>query len=164
VVASSDDAIVGKKRVGVITRWNRGAERMYGYTEAEAVGQSIGLIIPSDRHDEELQIVDRVAAGEQIDHYETRRQRKDGTIIDVSLSVTAVRDQMGAIIGLAAITRDISERIRTAQSLIEILSTLTLELSDELLFVPIIGPVDAARAGRLSDVLLGRIQELRTRW
>lgn len=100
IVESSDDAIVSKDLNGIITSWNKAAEGMFGYTAEEAVGQSITLIIPSERKDEEKNILARIGRGERIDHFETVRQRKDGTRLDVSVTISPVRDFCGRVIGL----------------------------------------------------------------
>lgn len=110
IVESSDDAIISKDLNGVITTWNGGAERLYGYTPEEAVGQPITLLIPQDRLDEEPQILRRIRAGERIDHYETVRRHKDGHFIDISLTVSPLLDSHGRIIGASKIARDITER------------------------------------------------------
>jgi PAS domain S-box-containing protein len=110
IVESSDDAIVSKDLSGITMSWNAGAERMFGYLAEEAIGQSIMMIIPPDRQDEEPRILDRVRRGEKIEHYETIRRRKDGTLIDVSLAVSPVKDRNGKIVGASKIARDISER------------------------------------------------------
>src|SRR5215470_7808539 len=112
IVQSSDDAIVGKTLDGVITSWNPGATRIFGYTEAEAVGQSILIIVPPDRHGEEAEVLRRLRAGEVIDHYETVRVAKDGRRIDVSLTSSPIRDASGRIVGASKIARDITERKR----------------------------------------------------
>ena len=110
VVESSDDAIVSKDLNGVITSWNRSAERMFGYTEAEAVGKSIRMIIPSDRQAEEDMVLAHVRAGQAVAHFETIRQRKDGTFIPISLTVSPIYDDAGNVIGASKIARDITER------------------------------------------------------
>jgi PAS domain S-box-containing protein len=112
IVESSDDAIISKTLDGVIVSWNSGAERLYGYPAAEVVGRPIALLIPPDQPDELPAIMARLRRGERVDHYETRRLRKDGTRIDVSLTVSPVRDVHGVIVGASAIARDISERRR----------------------------------------------------
>ena len=112
IVNSSDDAIVSKTLEGVITSWNRSAERLFGYTEAEAVGQSIYIIIPRDRRGEEEMVLARIRAGDVVDHFETVRRRKDGTLIDLSLTVSPVRDAHGRVIGASKIARDITQRKR----------------------------------------------------
>ncbi len=113
IVESSDDAIITKAPDYTIQTWNGGAERLYGYGAAEIIGQPIMTLIPTDRHDELEQVVGRVLKGEKIQQYETRRRHKDGRLIEVSLSEAPVRDASGRITGVAAIERDISERLRT---------------------------------------------------
>src|SRR5688572_21628607 len=108
IVECSDDAIVSKTLEGIVTSWNRGAERIFGYTAAEVVGKSITIIIPPDRKDEEPRILARLRAGERVDHFETVRQRKDGTLIDVSVTISVVRDPTGRIVGASKIARDIT--------------------------------------------------------
>jgi PAS domain S-box-containing protein len=110
IVESSDDAIVSKTLEGVITSWNRAAERIFGYSAAEAIGQSIYLIIPPDRHDEEREVLAQLRAGHTIDHFETIRRRKDGSLVEISLTVSPVKDARGRIIGASKIARDISDR------------------------------------------------------
>jgi PAS domain S-box-containing protein len=109
-VESSDDAIVTKDLNAIIMSWNAGAERVFGYAAAEAVGQPVTILIPEDRHDEEPSILGRIRRGEHIEHYETVRRRKDGALIDVSLTVSPVKDAEGRIIGASKIARDITER------------------------------------------------------
>jgi len=115
IVESSDDAILSKDVNGIITSWNRGAERVYGYREEEVIGQPVTLLIPDDRQDEEPHILARIRSGERIEHYETVRQKKDGSLIDVSLSVSPVFDASGQVIGASKIARDISERRRAEE-------------------------------------------------
>jgi PAS domain S-box-containing protein len=112
VVDSSDDAIVTKTLQGVITSWNRGAERLFGYTAAEAVGQAIFLIVPHDRRAEEEDVLARLQRGERIDHFETVRVTKDGRLIPISLTVSPVRNEQGQIIGASKVARDISDRLK----------------------------------------------------
>jgi len=112
IVESSDDAIVSKSLEGIIQSWNRGAERLFGYRAAEVVGRSIALIIPEERLHEERQFLLRLRAGERIEHFETVRRRKDGRMVDVSLTISPVRDLTGRIIGASKIARDISSRRR----------------------------------------------------
>lgn len=100
---------------GVITSWNNGAQRLFGYTSEEAVGKPVTLLIPVDRQDEEPRILEGVRRGERIDHYETVRQRKDGSLVDISLTVSPVRDRRGNIVGASKIARDISERKKTEE-------------------------------------------------
>ena len=119
IVESSDDAIVSKNLNGIITSWNRGAERIFGYTAQEAIGQPVTMLMPPDRVNEEPSILMRVRRGEKIDHYETIRRRKDGTLLDVSLTVSPLIDTHGRVIGASKIARDITERIRAEETLRE---------------------------------------------
>ncbi len=112
IVASSDDAIVGKTLQGVIRSWNRGAERLFGWTASEAIGRSIEIIIPPDHLDEEREILRRLARGERIEHFETIRRTKDGRLLDISLTVSPVRDESGRIVGASKIAHDITEQKR----------------------------------------------------
>jgi len=117
IVESSDDAIVSKSLDGIVTSWNWGAERIFGYTAAEAVSQPISIVIPADRQSEEREILTRIKRGERIDHFETIRQRKDGTLIAVSLSVSPVKDVNGKIVGASKIARDITEQKRSQEQI-----------------------------------------------
>jgi PAS domain S-box-containing protein len=112
IVESSDDAIVSKTLDGIITSWNRGAEQLFGFSADEAVGQSIMIIIPDDRLGEEEEVLARLRRGEKVDHFETVRQTKDGQLVDVSISVSPIRDHTGTIVGAAKVARDISGRKR----------------------------------------------------
>jgi PAS domain S-box-containing protein len=112
IVQSSDDAIVSKDLNSIVTSWNPAAERMFGYSAQEMIGRSIRLIIPPDRQHEEDEVLARIGAGERVEHFETKRMRKDGSIVDVSLSVSPIRDSEGQIVGASKIARDISDRIR----------------------------------------------------
>jgi PAS domain S-box-containing protein len=116
IVESSDDAIVSKTLEGIIRSWNVGAERLFGYTEAEAVGQHITLIIPPDRHEEEQTILDRLRRGERIDHFETVRQAKDGRLLNISLTVSPIHDGAGRVIGASKIARDTTTQKRALAS------------------------------------------------
>jgi PAS domain S-box-containing protein len=112
VVESSDDAIVTKDLSGIITSWNRGAEQIFGYKAKEVIGKPITILIPPDYPNEEPEILERIRRGERIHHYETIRLRKDGTPLNISLTVSPVRDSSGKIVGASKIARDITERIR----------------------------------------------------
>jgi PAS domain S-box-containing protein len=117
IVESSDDAIVSKDLDGVVLTWNPAAERMLGYSAEEMIGRSIRTIIPPDRQREEDEVLSRIRRGESIDHYETVRMRKDGTLVEVSLSVSPVRAPSGEIIGASKIARDVSEQKRVLREL-----------------------------------------------
>src|SRR5262245_34196577 len=109
VIESSDDAIVSKDLDGIITSWNRAAERIFGYPAAEAVGQSIRMIVPNDRQGEEDDVLARIRRGETVDHYETIRQCKDGSHRTISLTVSPIRNDRGEIVGASKIARDITD-------------------------------------------------------
>src|SRR6202167_328061 len=119
IVASSDDAIISKNLDGIITSWNKSAERIFGYTPEEAIGQHVTLIIPSERHAEESDILDRVRRGERVDHFHTVRRRKDGSLLDVSLTISPVRDLSGHVIGASKVARDITAQKQSEQALRE---------------------------------------------
>jgi PAS domain S-box-containing protein len=112
IVESSDDAIVSKTLDGIIMSWNSGAERMFGWPASTAIGKHITLIVPEDRRAEEEDVLARLGRGERIDHFETQRVARDGRLIDVSLSVSPVRDRLGRIVGASKVARDVSERRR----------------------------------------------------
>ena len=113
LVESSEDAIISKDLQGIVITWNRGAERLFGYTAEEMIGRPIARLIPPDRHDEEPDILDRIRKGKTIDNYETVRCRKDGTRLDISLTVSPIIDAHGLIVGASKIARDITKRKQT---------------------------------------------------
>jgi PAS domain S-box-containing protein len=115
IVEYSDDAILSKDLNGVIMTWNRGAQRLFGYTAEETIGRPVTILIPPDRYDEEPMILARIRSGERIEQYETVRRRKDGSLVDISLSVSPIRDRDGNIVGASKIARDISERKRAQE-------------------------------------------------
>lgn len=135
IVESSEDAIISKTLDGVITSWNRGAERIFGYTAAEAIGQRIKLIIPRDRWDEEDRILDRLRRGEAIGHFETIRLHKSGELLDISLTISPVRDSTGKVVGASKVARDVGERKqldRVLRDSEERLRTLTASLESQV--------------------------------
>jgi PAS domain S-box-containing protein len=117
IVESSHDAIVSKSLNGVITSWNKGAEWLFGYAAEEAIGQNITLIIPPERRDEERMILDQLTRGERIDHFETVRMRKDGSLLDVSLTISPMKDVAGRVVGASKLARDITEQKRAEEAL-----------------------------------------------
>jgi PAS domain S-box-containing protein len=139
IVESAEDAIISKTLDGIITSWNRGAEQIFGYTADEVVGKPILILIPPDHHDEEPQILQSIRQGKRIEHYETIRQGKDGSLIDISLTVSPIKDTDGKIIGVSKIARDISYQKTVENRLIEadrrkdeFLATLAHELRNPL--------------------------------
>jgi PAS domain S-box-containing protein len=119
IVDSSDDAIISKNLDGVITSWNKGAERLFGYTPEEAIGQHITLIIPPDRRDEEMEILARLKRGERVDHFETVRITKDRALLDISLTISPVKDLNGRVTGASKVARNITDRKRAEERLRE---------------------------------------------
>ncbi|HYI97335.1 MAG TPA: PAS domain S-box protein [Bryobacteraceae bacterium] len=119
IIESSEDAIIAKNLDGLITDWNAGAERIFGYTIEEVIGQPVTILIPPDRVDEEPNIIARVRRGERIEHYETVRRRKDGALLDISLSVSPIFDQHGRIVGASKIARDISSQVLVRSKIAE---------------------------------------------
>ncbi len=119
IVDSSDDAIISKNLNGTITSWNEGARRMFGYTAKEAIGRHITLIIPPDRRDEETKILERLKRGERVDHFETIRVRKDGRKLDISLTISPVKDSAGRVVGASKVARDVSDQKQIERTLRE---------------------------------------------
>ena len=146
IVESSDDAIVSKTLDGIITSWNRSAERIFGYSASEAIGQPITLIIPEERLDEELHIISRIRAGEKVDHFETMRRRKDGSLVEISVTVSPVVDPSGAIIGASKIARDVSQR-RQAERDRSRLAALVNSSDDAIFSVDLKGIIQTWNAG-----------------
>jgi PAS domain S-box-containing protein len=128
IVASSDDAIISKDLNGVITSWNKSAERIFGYTAEEALGQHITLIIPEERRAEEVQILKRLRQGERVDHFHTVRARKDGSSLDVSVTISPVRDSAGQVIGASKVARDITDLKHAEANARKLTETLEAEV------------------------------------
>ena len=156
IISSSDDAIVSKSLDGIVITWNGAAERLFGFTANEAIGRHISLIIPKDRLDEENFVIGRIRAGLNVEHYETIRQRKDGSMVDISLTVSPIHAADGTIVGASKIARDISQqkelqRIadQANRSKDNFLATLSHELRTPLNTV--LGYVQMLRKGSLSD-------------
>jgi PAS domain S-box-containing protein len=161
LVESSDDAIVSKNLDGVITSWNGGAERIFGYSAREAIGQPITLVIPEDRHSEEREILTRIRRGERIDHFETVRQCKHGSFIVVSLTVSPVKDANGRIVGASKIARDVTEQKRNQ----ELITTLAREAEhrSKNLLANALATVNLSQSSSpegLKQIITGRIQAL----
>jgi PAS domain S-box-containing protein len=173
IVASSEDAIVSKDLDGTITSWNRGAERLFGYTAEEAIGQPITFVIPQDRQDEERTILTRIRRGERIEHFETVRRHKNGNLISVSLSVSPVRNAEGKVAGASKIARDITAQKRN----LEQIATLAREAEhrSKNLLANVQAAIKLSQSNTsegLKQVIEGRIQALanvhslfvQTRW
>jgi PAS domain S-box-containing protein len=171
IVDSSDDAIVSKSLDGIITSWNKSAERLFGYSAEETIGQHITLIVPPGRQSEEVAILERLRRGERVEHFETTRVRKNGTTLDVSLSISPIRDAAGRVIGASKVARDVTERKRVERAVAE--QARLLDLSFDAIFVR--DPADritywnnGARQlyGYTSEEALGRVSHelLRTKF
>jgi PAS domain S-box-containing protein len=150
IVESSDDAIVSKDINGIVTSWNNGAERIFGYSAEEMIGQPISVIAAPDRVDEMPRILERIRSGERIDHYETIRKAKDGRLVNISLTVSPVRDEEGRIVGASKIARDITEQIRIRTNLAEEKERLRVTLSS--IGDGVISTDDAGRVTYLNPV------------
>lgn len=129
LVKSCQDAIIGEALDGTIVSWNSGAERLYGYSAVEIVGRSISVLMPSYRPDEMAELMERIKRGETVDRYETVRLRKDGTPVDVSLTLSPIRDLSGRIIGASALTQDITEQKRQENDRLALIQDLTSALA-----------------------------------
>ncbi|MBV9218660.1 MAG: PAS domain S-box protein [Methylobacteriaceae bacterium] len=161
IVESSDDAILSKDLDGVIMSWNRGAERLFGYTAEEVVGKPVTILIPEDRIDEEPAILERIRRGEPIDHYETIRRRKDGSRIDISLCVSPIRNAVGRIIGASKIARDITDRKRAQERQNFLLSEMKHRIKNTLATVQAIATQTLRSASRGERAaFIGRLQTL----
>jgi PAS domain S-box-containing protein len=117
IIEYSEDAIIGKNLDGVITSWNRAAEKIFGYTAREAIGHSMKILLPADRQEEEIMIIEKIGRGEIVDHFETVRVRKDGALINVSVSISPIKDDSGRIVGASKIARDITAQKRAGDEL-----------------------------------------------
>jgi PAS domain S-box-containing protein len=161
IVETSDDAIVSKNLDGIITSWNKAAERIFGYSASEAIGQPITLVIPQDRQSEEVEILTRIRRGERIDHFETMRQRKDGSLVDISLTVSPVKNANGIIVGASKIARDITQQKRT-QEQISVLAREAEHRSKNILsnVQAIINLSQSDTSESLKEVISGRIQAM----
>lgn len=158
IIDSSDDAIVSKDLKGVVTSWNSGASRLFGYSPEEMVGQSITILIPEERFHEEADILERVGRGEHIRHFETVRRRKDGTLVDISLAISPIIDEEGKIIGVSKIARDIIAR-KNAEKQLRIMA----EERQAMLEGERAARSQAEHAGRMKDEFLATLShELRT--
>src|ERR1044071_144914 len=128
LIESADDAIISKTLDGIITSWNTGAQRIFGYTADEVIGKSVTILIPPDHEDEEPTILARLRAGKRIEHYETIRVTKDGRLRDISLTVSPIKGPNGEIVGASKIARDITERKQARRALDEASERLKLAL------------------------------------
>jgi PAS domain S-box-containing protein len=165
IVESSDDAIIGKTLEGTVVSWNLAAERIYGYSARELIGRSINTLVPPNRSGETTQILERVKRGERVDHFETVRVRKDGQCINVSLTISPIKDEPGRVIGASTIARDITEQKKLHEALTERakeildVSTPVLQVWEGVVVAPFIGTLDTQRAEQFTERLWERIVE-----
>jgi PAS domain S-box-containing protein len=161
IVESSDDAIISLDLNGVITTWNNGAERIFGYTAEEVTGRPVTILIPPDRHDEETTILERIRRGERVDHYETVRQVKGGSRVDISLAVSPIRNAEGEIVGASKIARDITERKRSEARIASLAGEAEHRAKNVLATVQAtVRLTKAATPNDLKRAIEGRIQAL----
>lgn len=161
IVESSADAIVSKDLNGIVATWNTGAQRLFGYSADEIVGQPVSLLIPPDRADEEPNIIERIKNGERVETYETVRQRKDGSLVDVALTVSPVRDSEGHIVGASKIARDITERRRAFEHQKLLVGEIKHRIKNSLATVQAIARQTLTSASRDEiDAFVGRLQAL----
>ncbi|MET3499219.1 PAS domain S-box-containing protein [Mucilaginibacter rubeus] len=159
IVETSDDAIVSKTLGSVVTSWNAAAERMFGYTAEEMIGQTIYKIIPEDRQNEEPHILSSLITGERVDHFETRRQTKDGRLLDVSLTISPIMDKQGKIIGLSKIARDITDKKQEEQRKNDFIGMVSHELKTPLTSLAAIIQVAQKKLAQSEDQFLSDAME-----
>ena len=160
IVESSDDAIVSKDLNGIIISWNHGAERLFGYTAEEVIGKPITMLIPPDRMNEEPEIIGRVRRGERVDHYDTVRRRKDGSLIDISLTVSPLKDADGRIVGASKIARDITERKRAQEQQKLLVNEMKHRIKNSLATVQAIATQTLNQHAKERDAFIARLHAL----
>lgn len=163
IVESSDDAIVSKDLNGFITSWNKGAERLFGYTADETLGKPITILVPHDRMDEEAEISRRMKRGERTEHFETVRQRKDGSLVEISLTVSPIRTSAGNIIGASKVARDITDRKRAHERQLFLLRELQHRTQNLFAIIQSIvnrSLVEGYTLAQAKEVLNGRLNAL----
>lgn len=151
IIESSNDAIISKNLDGIITSWNQGAERLFGYRAEEVIGKSVTILIPEERQDEEPGILARIRRGERVEHYETIRRRKDARLIEISLTVSPIRSQQGRIIGASKIARDITERKQLEEQLLLVNRELHHRVKNTLATVQAVISSTARRAQTIAE-------------
>ena len=160
IVESSDDAIISKGLDGIITSWNRGAERLFGYIAEEVIGKPVTILIPEDRMNEEPEILDRIRRGERIDHYDTVRRRKDGGLIDISLTISPLKDADGRIIGASKIARDITERKRAQEQQKLLVNEMQHRIKNSLATIQAIATQTLNQHAKERDAFIARLHAL----
>jgi PAS domain S-box-containing protein len=160
IIESSDDGIYSLDLDGIITSWNKGAEQLFGYTAAEAVGTPVAILIPPDRQNGEIALLERIKRGEHIQHYETVRRRKDGNLVEISLTVSPIYTPKGNIIGASKIARDISDRKKSQQLIIRELNHRTQNLFTVFQAIAARAVDESKTAAEIKYVLNDRLQAL----
>ena len=160
IVESSDDAIISKDLDGIITSWNGGAERLFGYSKEEVIGKPVTILIPADRLHEEPEILARLRRGERIDHYDTVRRRKDGSLIDISLTVSPIKSTDGRIIGASKIARDITERKRAQEQQKLLVSEMQHRIKNSLATIQAIATQTLNQHAEERDAFIARLHAL----
>jgi PAS domain S-box-containing protein len=163
IVDSSDDAIVSKTLEGIVTSWNPAAERLFGYAADEIIGRPIATLAPPDRENEMSAILERIRRGEKVDHFETVRRRKDGSLVDVSLTVSPIRDEKGRIVGASKIARDITARKQAEERQRMLTAELSHRVKNMLAVVGVLAERSCSNARSVAaclEVFRGRLQAL----
>ena len=160
IVELSDDAIISKRLDGVITSWNRGAERLFGYTAEEIIGKSVTILIPEDRISEEPDILDRIGRGERIDHYDTVRRCKDGSLIDISLTISPLKGADGKVTGASKIARDVTERKRAQEQQKLLVSEMQHRIKNSLATIQAIATQTLNQHPNERDAFIARLHAL----
>ena len=160
IVETSDDAIISKDLNGSITSWNRGAERVFGYTAEEVIGKSVTILIPPDRTHEEQEILNRIRRGERIEQYDTVRRRKDGSLIDISLTVSPLKGADGKIIGASKIARDVTERKRAQEQQKLLVNEMQHRIKNTLATIQAIATQTLNQHAQERDAFVARLHAL----
>jgi PAS domain S-box-containing protein len=160
IVESSDDAIVSKDLNGIMTSCNRGAERLFGYTSEEIIGKPVTILIPEDRMDEESDILEHIRQGERVDHFDTVRRRKDGSLIDISLTVSPLKDADGRIVGASKIARDITERKRAQEQQKLLVNEMKHRIKNSLATIRAIATQTLNQHAEERDAFISRLHAL----
>jgi two-component system, chemotaxis family, CheB/CheR fusion protein len=160
IVESSDDAIVSKDLNGVITSWNRGAERLFGYGAEEVIGKPVTILIPADRMNEEPEILERMRRGERVDHFDTIRRHKDGSLIDISLTVSPLKDADGRVVGASKIARDITERKRAQEQQKLLVKEMKHRIKNSLATIQAIATQTLNQHAEERDAFISRLHAL----
>lgn len=155
IIDGSDDAIVSKNLNGIIQSWNGGATRLFGYPPEEVIGRSVTILIPPDRLNEEPMILSEIQKGNRVDHFETQRRRKDGSLIDISLTISPIRNEAGKIVGASKIARDITERLRAQQQQQLLIGEMHHRIKNLFALATAIVSISARSKGNQAEVIDG---------